>query len=199
MSPRLSTVLASAVLMLAPATTLPAQAASGASVPPYTAADVQFMQGMILHHAQAIQIAGWIPTHGASPSLVALGERIVVGQQDEITLMTRWLKARGQSVPDTATTMAHMHGTSMPGMLSPAQLDSLDQARGTGFDRLFLTYMVQHHLGAIVMVNELFATPGAAQDETTFRLASDIYADQTTEIARMHKLQASLTPAAPGS
>jgi len=197
-SPRLSTIVAVAALATVPAATLPAQASSSGTVPAYTAADVQFMQGMILHHAQAIQIAGWIPTHGANSALVALGERIVVGQQDEITLMERWLKARGEAIPDTAAGMAHQHGAAMPGMLSPAQLDSLDQARGTGFDRLFLTYMVQHHLGAIVMVNELFATPGAAQDETTFRLASDIYADQTTEIARMHKLQASLTPAPSG-
>lgn len=129
-----------------------------------------------------------------------MGERIVVGQQDEITIMTRWLKARGEPVPDPAAPMAHAHdhGAMMPGMLTPAQLDSLDQARGAAFDRLFLTYMIQHHLGAIVMVNQLFATPGAAQDETTFRLASDVYADQTTEIGRMEKLQASLAAAAAG-
>ena len=184
--------LAAACLVATPAA---AQANTGSSLPPYTAADAQFMSGMIQHHAQAILIAGWIPTHGASQPLAAMGERIVVGQQDEVTLMTRWLKARGEPVPDPA---AHAHGAMIPGMLSPAQLDSLDQARGTEFDRLFLTYMIQHHLGAIIMVNQLFATPGAAQDETTFRLASDVYADQTTEIGRMEKLQASLAAAPTG-
>ncbi len=190
-------LLAAASLLAAPAG---AQANAGSALPPYTAADAQFMSGMIQHHAQAILIAGWIPSHGASPALQAMGERIVVGQQDEITIMTRWLKARGEPVPDPAAPMAHAHdhGAMMPGMLTPAQLDSLDQARGAAFDRLFLTYMIQHHLGAIVMVNQLFATPGAAQDETTFRLASDVYADQTTEIGRMEKLQASLAAAAAG-
>lgn len=175
-----------------------AQAASKPAPPPYTAADVQFMTGMIQHHAQAILIAGWIPTHGASPSMIALGERIVVGQQDEITLMTRWLKDRGQPVPDTMSSMHHDHAAMMPGMLSQAQLDSLNQARGTGFDRLFLTYMIQHHMGAIEMVNQLFATPGATEDEATFRLASNVYADQTTEIGRMQKLLASLAPPVAG-
>ncbi len=190
-------LLAAASLLAVPAA---AQANAGSALPPYTAADAQFMSGMIQHHAQAILIAGWIPSHGASPALQAMGERIVVGQQDEITIMTRWLKARGEPVPDPAAPMAHAHdhGAMMPGMLTPAQLDSLDQARGAAFDRLFLTYMIQHHLGAIVMVNQLFATPGAAQDETTFRLASDVYADQTTEIGRMEKLQASLAAAAAG-
>lgn len=190
-------LLAAASLLAVPAA---AQANSSSSLPPYTAADAQFMSGMIQHHAQAILIAGWIPSHGASPALQAMGERIVVGQQDEITIMTRWLRARGQPVPDPAAPMAHAHdhGAMMPGMLTPAQLDSLDQARGPAFDRLFLTYMIQHHLGAIVMVNQLFATPGAAQDETTFRLASDVYADQTTEIGRMEKLQASLAAAPAG-
>lgn len=175
-----------------------AQAAPKPAPPPYTAADVQFMTGMIQHHAQAILIAGWIPTHGASQSMIALGERIVVGQQDEITLMTRWLKDRGQPVPDTMSSMHHDHDPMMPGMLSQAQLDSLNQARGTGFDRLFLTYMIQHHMGAIVMVNQLFATPGATEDEATFRLASNVYADQTTEIGRMQKLLASLAPPVAG-
>lgn len=199
MSPRLSPILAAAVLAIVPGRSLAAQASSSGTLPPYTTADVQFMQGMILHHAQAIKIAGWIPTHEAMSSLMALGGRIVVGQQDEITLMTQWLTARGQMVPDSGMPMMHHHDTPMPGMLSPAQLDSLDQARGTTFDRLFLTYMIQHHLGAIVMVNQLFATPGATQDEGTFRLASNIYADQTTEIARMEKMLAAVDSSASGS
>ena len=176
-----------------------AQAAGQASQLPYVAADVHFMTGMIGHHAQAVLIAGWAPTHGASPSVVTLTERIVVGQQDEIALMERWLKARGQPVPGPATAHAGMpgmnHSAQMPGMLSPEQLDTLDRARGVEFDRLFLTYMIQHHRGAIVMVDELFASQGAGQDEGTFRLASDIYADQTTEIRRMEKMLAALPPA----
>ena len=169
-----------------------AQAADTARTQLWVAGDAKFMTGMIGHHEQAVLIAGWAPTHGASPSIIRLTERIVVGQQDEIRLMETWLRDRGQPVPDPAHAghdgMGHsMH---MPGMLSPAQLDSLDQARGPEFDRLFLTYMIQHHRGAIVMVDELFATHGAGQDEGTFRLASDIYADQTTEIRRMEKMLA---------
>jgi uncharacterized protein (DUF305 family) len=186
-------------LLIAPAAS--AQAAGGTTPAPphYTAADAQFMTGMIGHHAQAIMIAGWAPTHGASPAMLALCERIVVGQQDEITLMSRWLRARGEPVPDPSSPHAMMpgmdHGTPMPGMLTAGQLAQLDSAKGPAFDRLFLTFMIQHHLGAIVMVDRLFATQGAGQDETTFRLASDIYADQTTEIDRMQKMLAALPPA----
>jgi len=177
--------------LLAPA--LAAQQADTTKDPGYVAGDARFMTGMIGHHAQAVLISGWAPTHGASPSIIRLTERIVVGQQDEIQLMETWLQDRGEPVPDpkahAGVDHAKMH---MPGMLSQAQLDSLDAARGPAFDRLFLTYMIQHHKGAIVMVNELFATPGAGQDEPTFRLASNIYADQTTEIARMEKMLAAL-------
>jgi len=172
-----------------------AQATDSASAPGYVAGDAKFMTGMIGHHAQAVLISGWAPTHGASPSIIRLTERIVVGQQDEIQLMETWLQDRGEPVPDPSSHANHAgmdHSMHMPGMLSPAQLDSLDQARGPEFDRLFLTYMIQHHMGAIVMVNELFATHGAGQDEPTFRLASNIYADQTTEIARMQKMLAAL-------
>lgn len=174
-----------------------AQAAGQAPPLPYVAGDVNFMTGMIGHHAQAVKIAGWAPTHDASPSVITLTERIVVGQQDEIVLMERWLRDRGQPIPDTTTAHTMMPGMDhgmMPGMLNAAQLDTLDRARGAAFDRYFLTYMIQHHKGAIVMVNELFATTGAGQDEPTFRLASNIYADQTTEIARMEKMLAALPP-----
>jgi len=174
-----------AVLSAPPAA---AQSATQSWVP----ADANFMTGMIGHHAQAVLISGWAPTHGASPSVMILTERIVVGQQDEIHLMETWLRDRHQPVPDSAGQHRMMpgmdHSMHMPGMLSAAQLDSLNAARGAEFDRLFLTYMIQHHKGAIVMVNELFATEGAGQDEPTFRLASNIYADQTTEIARMQKM-----------
>src|SRR5881275_3790880 len=114
---------------------------------PYTAADVHFMAGMIAHHAQAVLIAGWAPTHGAGPALRALCERIVVGQRDEIAVMQRWLREHHQPVPEPdphGYLMPGMdHPMLMPGMLTQAQLAQLDAARGAGFDRLFLTFMIQ--------------------------------------------------------
>ncbi len=167
--------------------------------PGYTQADVAFMAGMIQHHAQAVLIAGWASTHAASPSVQRLCQRIVVGQRDEIDLMERWLRDRGEAVPaDTSRAMAgmeHSHGPLMPGMLTADQLAELDAARGTEFDRLFLIYMIHHHRGALTMVDRLFSNPGAGQDETVFRLASDIQADQSTEIERMQQMLAAL-PAA---
>jgi uncharacterized protein (DUF305 family) len=157
----------------------------------YTAADVHFMTGMIAHHAQAVLMAGWAPSHGASASLRAMCERIVVGQGDEIVLMQRWLRDRHEMVPDGDAAhdmMPGMEHTLMPGMLTPQQLMQLDSARGTEFDRLFLTFMIQHHLGAITMVNELFGSKGGGEEEIVFRFASDVYADQTTEIARMNRM-----------
>lgn len=157
----------------------------------YTVADVHFMTGMIAHHAQAVLMAGWAPTHGASASLRALCERVVVGQGDEIVLMQRWLRDRHEAVPDADASHDMMPGMAhdlMPGMLTPQQLMQLDSARGPDFDRLFLTFMIQHHLGAITMVNDLFGSKGGGEEEITFRLASDIYADQTTEIARMNRM-----------
>ena len=190
-------VLALATALVAPAAA--AQAKTDTPLPPYAPPDAAFMTGMILHHAQAVLIAGWAPSHGASPSVQTLCERIVVGQNDEIAIMQRWLRQRGEPVPDPASPHANMpgmdHGARMPGMLSPEQLAQLDQARGVEFDRLFLTFMIEHHMGAVVMVDQLFGTQGAAQDETTFRLASDVYADQTTEIGRMQKMLAALPPA----
>ena len=162
----------------------------------YTAADVDFLNGMIAHHAQAVLIAGWVPSHGASRPVVLMSERIVVGQQDEIHLMQQWLKDQGLTPADPAAHQHAMpgmdHAAMMPGMLSAAQLAQLDSARGTAFDRLFLTFMIMHHQGAVTMVDKLFATSGAAQVETVFRLASDVYADQTTEIDRMQKMLAAL-------
>ena len=164
---------------------------AGRALPAYTAADVHFMTGMIAHHAQAVLMAGWAPSHGASPSLRALCERIVVGQGDEIVLMQRWLRDRHETVPDgdvSHSMMPEMNHALMPGMLTPAQLLQLDSARGPEFDRLFLTFMIQHHLGAITMVNELFGSKGGGEEEVVFRFASDVYADQTTEIARMNRM-----------
>lgn len=165
----------------------------------YTDADVAFMTGMIQHHAQAVLMAGWASSHGAGPSVRRLCERIVVGQGDEIELMARWLRDRGEAPPDPAHQMEagthHGHVALMPGMLTPEQLAELDRARGAEFDRLFLTYMIQHHRGALTMVDRLFSSPGAGQDETVFRLASDIQADQSTEIDRMQLMLAALPPA----
>jgi uncharacterized protein (DUF305 family) len=161
---------------------------------PYTDADVDFMSGMIPHHAQAVVMAGWAPSHGARKDVAILCERIVVGQRDEIALMQSWLRDRGLPVPD-ATSMRHKmnmngveHEMLMPGMLTDDEMAELDRARGPQFDRLFLNGMIKHHQGAIDMVDVLFKSYGAAQDETVFRFASDVYADQSIEIDRMHKM-----------
>lgn len=158
---------------------------------PYTKADIDFMSGMIHHHAQALVMARWAPTHGASPAVQRLCERIINAQTDDIRLMQRWLRDRNQPVPEPnpeGMPMDHdgmTHVMPMPGMLTPDQMKELDAARGETFDRLFLTYMIQHHRGALVMVQNLFASPGAGQDETMFKFAADVEVDQSTEIKRM--------------
>jgi uncharacterized protein (DUF305 family) len=168
---------------------------------PYTAADVHFMSSMIGHHAQAIHMAKWAPSHGASSSVQILAERIINEQSDEIRTMQQWLRDRRQPVPDAQTMGMKMsmdgveHVMLMPGMLTDAQLAELDAARGAQFDRLFLTYMIQHHRGAVSMVKELFGSEGAGQDETVFKFASDVNVDQSTEIARMEKMLAAMPPA----
>lgn len=163
----------------------------------FTKADVDFMTGMIGHHAQALIMSRLAPTNGASPAVQRLAARIINAQQDEIASMQRWLRDRGQAVPevhiDGLTLMVHGGGHhhdhgAMPGMLTQAQLEELAAARGAAFDRLFLKYMIQHHSGAVVMVNDLFATDGAGRDEASFKLASDIHVDQITEIARMERM-----------
>ena len=167
-----------------------AGAASAQRAKNYTPADVHFVAGMIGHHAQAIQMAGWAPSHGASPSVRVLCERIVVAQNDEIAFAQRWLREHGEYVPPVDPRGHIMQGMDqpmlMPGMLTPEQMAQLDSARGPQFDRLFLTFMIQHHQGAITMVQQLLAVPGAAQDGPIFRFASDVNADQTTEINRMN-------------
>jgi len=161
---------------------------------PYNAADVDFMSGMIPHHAQAVIMAGWAPTHGARQDVAILCERIVVGQRDEIAMMQQWLRDRGLEVPDATSTRHKMkmngmtHEMLMPGMMSDEQMAALDQARGPEFDRLFLEGMIRHHQGAIDMVDTLFKSYGAAQDETVYKFASDVYADQGIEIDRMHDM-----------
>src|SRR5438105_5672981 len=158
---------------------------------PFTAADVHFMTGMIGHHAQAVLVAGWAPSHAASAAVRALCERIVVGQRDEIVLMQRWLGERHEPVPEMDPPHFTMPGTEtsmMPGMLTPDQLAQLDSARGPEFDRLFLQFMIQHHQGAITMVNQLFSSQGGGEEEIVYRFASDVYADQSTEIDRMNRM-----------
>jgi uncharacterized protein (DUF305 family) len=161
---------------------------------PYTDADVDFMAGMIPHHAQAVIMAGWAPSHGARKDVAILCERMVVEQRDEIAMMQRWLQDRGQAVPD-ATSMRHRmkmngveHDMLMPGMLTDEEMAALDAARGPEFDRLFLMGMIRHHQGTIDMVDVLFKSYGAAQDETVFKFASDVHADQSIEIDRMHQM-----------
>jgi uncharacterized protein (DUF305 family) len=159
------------------------------------------MSGMIAHHAQAVVMSGWAPTHGANPSIQTLCKRIINAQQDEIATMQTWLRDRNEPVPAATGAGAKMvmngkeHEMLMPGMLTGAQMAQLDSARGADFDRLFLTYMIQHHRGAVTMVKQLFGTYGAGQDETIFKFASDVNVDQTTEIARMEKMLAALPPA----
>lgn len=174
------------------------QAAPGNVRPAYTASDVHFMSGMIAHHAQAVLMAGWAPSHGASPAVQALCERIVVGQRDEIVSMQRWLRERHERVPEPDPRGYLMPGMDhpmlMPGMLTPEQLAQLDGVRGSEFDRLFLTFMIQHHRGALAMVRELLDTPGAARDGLLFQFASDVSADQLTEINRMTGMLNALSP-----
>ncbi|MEX2270403.1 MAG: DUF305 domain-containing protein [Vicinamibacterales bacterium] len=180
------------------ALTVGAQQPPAAPLPPgqypHSDADVQFMSGMIPHHAQAVVIAGWVPERTQRRDVRVLAERIVVAQKDEIALMQTWLSDRGLDVPAADAThhvMKHgdmEHKMLMPGMLSDEELAKLKAARGAAFDRLFLEYMIKHHQGAITMVEQLFKSYGAAQDDTVFRFATDVYADQTTEIDFMTRM-----------
>lgn len=174
----------------------PASVQATASTPSHTDADAAFMTGMIGHHAQAVLIAGWAPTHGASRAIQALCERIVVGQNDEIDLMQRWLREWGRPVPsrdashDMMPGMENMAHPMMPGMLSADQLRELDKATGADFDRLWLQAMIRHHQGALTMIKDLLASPGAARDDAVFKFVSDMNADQGIEIERMNGMLA---------
>jgi uncharacterized protein (DUF305 family) len=196
---RVLTARASAIALLTVVAggSIPARAQTDSSPPPYSTADVEFMSGMIPHHAQAVLIAGWAPSHGASPAVRALCERIVVAQTDEIVFMQRWLRDRHLPVPDGDPRHQMMpgghHAPLMPGMLTAEQLAQLDRASGPEFDRLFLTFMIQHHEGALVMVERLFASHGAAQDDEVFKFAADVNADQTSEIDRMATMLTALS------
>lgn len=166
----------------------------------YSQAEVDFMTGMIGHHAQALIMSDLAEANQASSAIRTLTARIINAQNDEIATMQKWLKDRGEAVPeihiDGLNLMIHMpdapmgggdhgHDHMMPGMLTRAQLEELAAATGPDFDRLFLTYMIQHHEGAVTMVEEMFSKDGAGNDEAAYKLASDIQADQSTEIARM--------------
>ena len=163
---------------------------------PYNEADVAFMAGMIPHHAQAVLIAGWAGAHGARPDVRTLCERIVVGQRDEIETMRNWLRDRGEDVPAADATHHRMkmngveHDMLMPGMLTAEDLAQLDKARSADWDTLFLKAMIRHHEGALKMVDDLFESYGAMQDEDVYKFVSDMYADQTAEIERMQKMLA---------
>jgi uncharacterized protein (DUF305 family) len=165
---------------------------------PYSVADIEFMQGMIPHHAQAVLFAGWAKSHGARPDIQVLCERMVVAQRDEIAFMRTWLADRGEKVPAADATHHRMvmngveHDMLMPGMLTPEELARLDKARGPEWDRLFLEGMIRHHQGAIKMVDTLFESYGALQDEDIYKFASEIYADQNIEIERMEKMLAAM-------
>lgn len=161
-----------------------------------TQADVRFMRGMIGHHAQAVEMVELLKTRTRREDVKLLGARIEASQRDEIAMMRGWLEARGQALPDAHAHHAD-HASSgpaetlhmlMPGMLTEVQMSALASATGTAFDRLFLSGMIQHHDGALTMVRELFAAPGAAQDSEMFAFASDVDADQRMEMSRMRAL-----------
>lgn len=184
---------------VAPAPRTPVPTAH-ATAYPHTAADVRFMTAMIGHHAQALEMTALAPSRAGSRAVRTLAERIANGQADEIATMRQWLADRGHASAAGAAAAGHdehaghaghmAHGTVMPGMLSPEQLGQLAAARGADFDRLFLTFMIQHHRGAVEMVSTLLAEGGAAQDPTVFRFAADVEVDQTTEIERMQRMLA---------
>jgi uncharacterized protein (DUF305 family) len=156
----------------------------------YTKADVEFMQGMIAHHAQAIVMSRMAEAHGASPQVLKLSTKIDQSQVPEISIMQKWLLRNGQFAPDTSS----WHHMQMTGMLTAAQLAQLDAAKGVDFDRAFLTLMIQHHAGALKMVDDLFASPLAGQEVDVSVFANDVMTTQTGEIGIMRRLLAQLPP-----
>ncbi len=168
-----------------------------ATLPPLSAQDVEFMQGMIMHHAQAVEMTALMESHTQNKELRLLGARISHSQSDEMNFMKRWLAARGES---TTMKMPEMKGMDMPGMdmphtemlmpgmLTAKQMDALRKAKGTDFDRLFLTGMIQHHTGALTMVKDLFNTAGAGQDAELFSFTTDVDSGQRAEIRIMQNM-----------
>src|SRR5258708_3803828 len=161
---------------------------------PYSDADADFMSGMIPHHAQAVIMAGWAPSHRRRQGGAILFRRVVGRPRDEIRVMQTWLRDRGLPVPDAASTRMKMkmngmeHEMLMPGMLTDDEMAALDRARGPEFDRLFLLGMIKHHQGALDMVGVLFKAYGAAQDEAIFKFANDVQADKSIEIGVMNQM-----------
>lgn len=158
----------------------------------FSQADVDFMTGMIAHHAQALVMSSFAESNGASGTIQVLAGRIINAQNDEIQIMQEWLRKRDQAVPhimiEGSSLMLHgadHHVAHMPGMLTDAQLKKLEATQGSDFDRLFLESMIMHHEGAVHMVRELFKIDGAITGDDTYKLASDIHVDQITEINRM--------------
>lgn len=171
-----------------PTKTLPAS--TKATLPPQSPADVEFMQGMIMHHAQAVEMTALIPSHTENKELRSLGARISSSQSDEIRFMKRWLTVQGEPVSMPMRDMPGMDKSNqpmalMPGMLTPEQMDALRKAEGAEFDRLFLKGMIQHHDGALTMVKDLFETPGAGQNAELFNFATDADNTQRAEIKIM--------------
>ncbi|MBL8202986.1 MAG: DUF305 domain-containing protein [Blastocatellia bacterium] len=173
--------------------TLPAT--TKAKLPPLSTADVQFMQGMITHHAQAVEMTALIEAHTENKDVRSLGARISHSQADEIAFMKRWLISRGQPVADPTHDMHKMHANHknmshamMPGMLTAEQMDALRNAKGAEFDRLFLTGMIQHHGGALTMVKDLHDSAGAGQDAEIFNFATDVDSGQRAEIRIMQTM-----------
>jgi len=164
-----------------------------ATLPPLSQADVEFMQGMIMHHAQAVEMTALIPSHTENKDVRSLGARISSSQSDEIKFMRRWLASRGEA---TSMAMPEMPGMDksgepmalMPGMLTPEQMEALGNAKGAQFDKLFLTGMIQHHNGALIMVKDLFDTAGAGQDAELFNFATDVDSGQRAEIRIMQSM-----------
>jgi len=169
---------------------------SGLGGAAYTRADVRFMRGMIPHHAQALEMTALAERHATTEAVRRMALRMEISQRDEIGLMARWLRERGEEVPDwdeavekgVALAMVERGESLMPGMLSPEEMNALSDARGVEFDRLFLRLMIEHHRGAVVMVRNLFDDPAAGQEAAIFRFASHVDADQTAEIARMRRV-----------
>lgn len=178
-----------------PSKTLPSS--TKATLPPLSQADVEFMQGMIMHHAQAIEMTALIDSHTENKDLRSLGARINRSQSDEIKFMQRWLAVRGEPVSmplqkmdadHQRMDMSHESIHLMPGMLTPEQMETLRKAKGAEFDHLFLTGMIQHHNGALTMVKDLFDTAGAGQDAELFNFATDVDTGQRAEIRIMQSM-----------
>ena len=173
-----------------PTRTLPPS--TRATLPPRSPKDVEFMQGMIMHHAQAVEMTALIESHTGNKDLRLLGARISKSQSDEIEFMKRWLASRGEplSMPMPEMTGMDMssHPMLMPGMLTAKQMEALRKAKGKEFDQLFLTGMIQHHNGALIMVKDLFDTAGAGQDAELFNFATDVDSGQRAEIRIMQTM-----------